>query len=64
VENYGTAKQIIDDNVIRRLRFACWISKATDTHSEYEIFTAFPRQQWLRERATMLRFYVHFLLVF
>jgi hypothetical protein len=36
---------------IRRMRFACWISKAIATHSEYVILIAFPRQQWLRERA-------------
>jgi hypothetical protein len=33
------------------MRFACWIAKAADTHSEYVIFIAYPRQQWLRERA-------------
>ena len=32
----------------RRMRFACWLNKATDTHSEYAIFIAFQRQQWLR----------------
>jgi len=26
---------------------ACWISKATNTHSEYVILVAFPLQQWL-----------------
>ena len=31
----------------RRMRFAFWISKATDTHSEYVICIAFPLQQWL-----------------
>jgi len=36
-----------------RVRFACWITKATDTHSEYVILTAFPRQQWSRERASL-----------
>jgi len=36
-----------------RMRFACWVTKATDTHSEYVILTAFPRQQWSRERASM-----------
>ena len=36
---------------IRRMRFACWIPKATNTHSEYETIIAFLRQQWLRERA-------------
>jgi hypothetical protein len=40
---------------IRHMRFACWITKATDTQSEYLILIAFPRQQWSRERASMLR---------
>jgi hypothetical protein len=59
VEKYGTARQTRDDNIIRRMRFACWITKATDTHSEYVMFIAFPRQQWLRERATNVTLYVH-----
>jgi hypothetical protein len=50
----GTARQATDDNITRRTRIACWITKATDTHSEYVIFIAFPRQQWLRERASLL----------
>jgi hypothetical protein len=37
-----------------RMRCACWISKAANTHSEYVILIDFPRQQWLRERAVML----------
>jgi hypothetical protein len=44
--------------VIQRMRFACWITKATDTHAEYELLIAFTRQQCLRERAGMLRLYV------
>jgi hypothetical protein len=39
-----------------RMCFACWIIKATDTHSEYVIITAFPPQQWLSERVSMLRY--------
>jgi hypothetical protein len=31
---------------IWRMRTACWIPKATDTHSEYVILMAFPIQQW------------------
>jgi hypothetical protein len=51
----GKSGQSTDDNTItRRTRFACWITKAKDTHSEYVILTAFLRQQWLRERASML----------
>jgi hypothetical protein len=39
---------------IWRMRIACCITKATDTHSEYAILIAFPLQQWLHERASML----------
>jgi hypothetical protein len=55
VKKYGRARQATDDNIIRRMRFACWITKVTDTHPEYVIHGAFPRQQWFRERASMLR---------
>ena len=34
-----------------RMRFACWITKAT--HSEYVTLIVFPRPKWLRERASM-----------
>ena len=37
----------------RRL-FACWITKATDTHSKYVILIAFSQQTWLRERVSLL----------
>jgi len=37
VEKYGTARQVTDDNVIRRMHFACYITKATNAHSEYII---------------------------
>jgi hypothetical protein len=53
VEKYGRARQATDDNIIRRMRFACWITKATDTHSEFVILIAFTQQEWLRERASM-----------
>jgi hypothetical protein len=48
--------QATDDNIIRRMRFACRITKATDTHSEYVILIAFPLQHWLSERASILRY--------
>jgi hypothetical protein len=51
VEKYGTAGQATDDNIIRRIRFACRITKDTDTHSECIILIAFPQQQGLRESA-------------
>jgi hypothetical protein len=39
---------------IWRMRFACWVPKDTNTLSEYAIRIAFPRQQRLRERASVL----------
>jgi hypothetical protein len=44
VEKCGTARQATDGNIIRRMRFACWITKATDTHSEYGIYIVSPRE--------------------
>ena len=40
--------------------FGCWISKVTDTFSEYVIIISFPQQQWLHGRASMLCLYLHF----
>jgi hypothetical protein len=37
-----------------RMRTACWISKATDTHTGYVILIACQLQQWLHKRASML----------
>ena len=39
-----------------RMRIACWVPKATDTHTEYVIRIAFPLQQRLYERVSMLRY--------
>jgi hypothetical protein len=50
---------------IWHMRTACWIPKATDTHSEYVIFTTFPLQQWLQEIASLLRYtYIVCLVIF
>jgi len=38
------------------MRIACWIAKATDTHLQYVILIALPQQQWLHERASILRY--------
>jgi hypothetical protein len=58
MEKYGTAGQATDENTIQHMRISYWITKATDTHWEYVLLIAFPRQQWLRERASILRLYV------
>jgi len=43
VEKYGRARHVKDDNIIRRIRIACWIIRTTDTRSKYVILIAFPR---------------------
>jgi len=52
VEKYRRAEQATDDNIIRRMRIACWMRKATNTQSGCVVLTA----QWLHERASMLRY--------
>jgi len=39
------------ETTIRCMKIACWIPKATNTHSQYVILIAFPLQKWLKERA-------------
>ena len=48
-------RRVTADNIVRRVRFACWITKATNGHSVYVVRIVFPRQLWLRERGSMLR---------
>jgi len=40
MEKCGSAGQATDDNITRCVRFTCWITKATGTHSEYVILIA------------------------
>ena len=39
---------------IWRMHFACWIPKATNTHSGCVKFIALPLQQWLHEGTSLL----------
>jgi len=39
-----------------RMRTACWISKATNAHSDHVILHDFHSKKWLPERASTLRF--------
>jgi hypothetical protein len=32
MEKYGGAREGKDDNIIRRMSVACWVTKATDTN--------------------------------
>jgi len=71
VKKYRRARQATYDmaepdrsHMIWRMRFAYWIPKATYTHSKYVVLIAFPRQQWSRERASILRYtHIAFLVI-
>jgi len=52
----GNMERDMPQVAIWSVRFACWMTKATDTHSQCVIIIAFPLQQLLRERASMLRY--------
>jgi hypothetical protein len=56
LEEYGRAGQATKDNIIWRVRFACWLTKTTDAHLKCLVLLAFPRQHWLRERISVLRY--------
>jgi len=55
-KKYGRAGQATAYNIIWRMRVAYWLTKITNTDSEYVILIAFALQQRLRERASILRY--------
>ena len=55
VDKYGRAGQFTDNNIMGCMRFAYWVTTATDTHSEC-VMLAVPWQQWWSERAAVLYF--------
>ena len=64
VEKIRRSRLAIDDNVIWHMRSACWITETTNAHSEYVILTAFLRQQWPHECASMsCDMYIAFLVI-
>jgi len=56
VETCSRARRDTDDSIIWRMRSACWITKATSTHSEYVRHIALPLHQWLQERPSLLHY--------
>ena len=55
VEKFGIARQSTDDNIIRRMRYACWIIRTTDTIRIHNIFS-FAWLKWLSKQASVLRY--------
>jgi hypothetical protein len=56
MEKYCRAGQATEDNIIWHMRIACWITKATNAHSEYVTLLASPLQQWLHEHASVFHY--------
>jgi hypothetical protein len=56
VGKYGGVRCAANDSIVWRMRIGNRITEATDMHSDYVILIAFPLQQWLRERASLLRY--------
>jgi hypothetical protein len=51
----NTAEPDRTQMTIWRMDTACWIPKATNTHSEYVKLIGFLWQQWMNESASVLR---------
>jgi hypothetical protein len=49
---YDTIWQATDDNIVRFMRVACWITRTTDVNSEYVILIAFCSNECYSERAS------------
>ena len=54
-KKYGRRVHATGDSIIRRMRFACWLPKATDIHPEHVIVIDIPVQRLLHELSTVLR---------
>ena len=53
MEKYCRTGQATDDDIIRMMRFACRITKTTDTHLKY-VMLVFARQKWVRTGASVV----------
>ena len=67
MEKYRTAGETTDENVIRRTRMACWITKATNTRTLTEcvinLLIVFPLQQWFLRTHLIVALYIQLLVL-
>jgi hypothetical protein len=66
VNKYGRVGQATDDHtrIIRRMHFACWITKATNTHSECVIGIDFRRRNiYANDPQYYVHTYISFLVI-
>ena len=57
MEKCGRVRLATRGSIVRHMRLSCLVIKATDTQSECVTFVAFPLQQWLGERSSVLRLF-------
>jgi hypothetical protein len=62
-KNFGPAGQATDDNIITRMRIACWITKATDTLRSSNI-PCFSRSTMVTRTRLSVTLHVHCLPIF
>ena len=63
-KKYVRDGQATGDNIIRRMRFACWVPKATNKHSEYVILNDFSTATMVAQTRLNVTLYVHYLYCF
>ena len=57
-------RQDTDENMMRRMSVVCWISKVTNTNSEYLKLIEFQQKQQLCKRTSMICYtYIVYLVV-
>ena len=59
MEKYGGARQAANDNITLRMRIACWLTKAKDTHSKCGILNCFSTATMVVRNCVSIALYVH-----
>jgi hypothetical protein len=54
----GKRRQATNDNTVRGMSFAFWITKVTHAHSEHVMLPAFTLLKWFHESTSMLSLHI------
>jgi len=61
LQKYCRTRQATGGNIIRRVRFVCWITQTTDIHSEYVILNCFSTATIVKLTRLNVALYVNWL---
>jgi hypothetical protein len=64
VEKYDTTRQTTHDDIIRRMRLACWVTNVTNIHAEYVIIIVFRKQTMVTRTLLNITFVCSLLILF